>query len=301
MASLQARLINLALPLMGIKRFFSEPEKLDQRIAKLRGQPSPRPGKKARRRFDIAEFSSRGFPVVTIAPKGGAKPDAPQLLYLHGGGYVMDIAPVHWSAILDLCERLGAGATVPIYPLAPENKARDILHAMRSIYDELVERNGAQNITVMGDSAGGGMALALAQMLTEDGGPAPGRLVLFSPWLDATGTDPGQKAVEPDDRMLSVNGLESCGSMYAGDLPADDYRVSPLFGKLDDLPPMAIFAGTRDLLVSDSRRLVERLDAAGVTDYEFHEYDDMFHVWMVFPVPEAKSALDQAADFIRHH
>ena len=301
MASLRARLINFALPLMGIKRFFSQPDKLDERIAKMRRQASPRPGKKAHDSFDISEDAARGFDVVTIAPKGRAKPGAPQLLYLHGGGYVMDIAAVHWSAILGLCERLGAVATVPIYPLAPEHKASETLAAMRDIYDELTEQHGARNVTVMGDSAGGGMALALAQMLKADGDALPGRLVLFSPWLDATGKDPGQQAVQARDKMLSVNGLEACAAMYGGDLANADPRISPLFGELGGLPPMAIFAGTRDLLVSDSRRLVKNLDAIGEKSYEFHEYPDMFHVWMLFPVPEAKQALDQAAAFIRSH
>lgn len=302
MASLRARLIDLALPLMGIKRFFSQPDKLDERIAKLREQDSPRPGSRARRKFDITEFDTRGFPVVTIAPKGGVRPGAPHLLYLHGGGYVMDIASVHWSAILKLCEELGASASVPIYPLAPEHKATETLAAMRSLYDELVEGYGADNLTVMGDSAGGGMALALAQQLAEDGARQPAQLVLFSPWLDATGTDEGQKAVEPRDRMLSVRGLAACGTRYGGTLPLDDPKVSPLFGSLERLPPMAIFAGTRDILVSDSRRLVEKLAATeGAPDYVFREYPDMFHVWMLFPIPEAKRALQETAQFIRAH
>lgn len=302
MASLRARLVNFALPLMGIKRFFSEPDRLDERIAKLRSQASPRPGRKAHRKFDIGEFDTRGFPVVTIAPKGGARPGAPHLLYLHGGGYVMDIASVHWSAILELCAELGASATVPIYPLAPEHKAVETLAAMRSLYDELADRYGAEDMTVMGDSAGGGMALALAQQLAEDGDRLPARLVLFSPWLDATGRDDGQKAVEAYDRMLSVNGLEACGTLYGGSLPVDDPRVSPLFGSVQGLPPMAIFAGTRDILVSDSRRLVAKLDATdGAPDYVFREYPDMFHVWMLFPIPEAKRALQETANFIRAH
>ena len=92
MVSLRARLVNFGLPLLGIKRFFSQPEKLDARIAKLRQQPSPRPGKKLQERFAITEDNEQGYPVVTMVPKGGVAPGAPHLLYLHGGGYVMDVA-----------------------------------------------------------------------------------------------------------------------------------------------------------------------------------------------------------------
>ena len=301
MASIRARLVNLALPLLGIKRFFAEPDRLDERIAKLRARKPVRPRAKWHKRFDIREFASRGFPVVTIEPRGGARPGAPHLFYLHGGGYVMDIAAVHWDTVADLCERLGASATVPVYPLAPENKAPEVLAAMHSLYLELAARHGAQNITVMGDSAGGGMSLALAQMLKADGGPMPGSLVLYSPWLDATATAEGQRAIERRDRMLAVSGLEACGAMYSGDLARDDPRVSPLFGDLEGLPPIAIFSGTSDILIVDGRRLAKRLDEPGMPEHVYYEYKDMFHVWMLLPVPEAKQARSQTVDFIREH
>ena len=301
MASIRARLVDLALPLLGIKRFFAEPDRLDERIAKLRARRPVRPRAKWHKRFDIREFASRGFPVVTIEPRGGARPGAPHLFYLHGGGYVMDIAAVHWDTVADLCERLGASATVPVYPLAPENKAPEVLAAMHSLYLELAARHGAQNITVMGDSAGGGMSLALAQMLKADGGPMPGSLVLYSPWLDATATAEGQRAIERRDRMLAVSGLEACGAMYSGDLARDDPRVSPLFGDLEGLPPIAIFSGTSDILIVDGRRLAKRLDEPGMPEHVYYEYKDMFHVWMLLPVPEAKQARSQTVDFIREH
>ena len=167
-ASLRARLVNLALPLLGIKRFFSEPEKMDSRIAKLREKDSIRPRGKWHRRLDISESTSHGYAVVTITPKGGAKPGAPHILNLHGGGYVMDIAAVHWDSVAKLCEDLGASATVPIYPLAPEVTAAQTIPAMRALYGELAERYGADTITVMGDSAGGGMSLALAQVILAE-------------------------------------------------------------------------------------------------------------------------------------
>ena len=301
MASIRARLVDLALPLLGIKRFFAEPDRLDERIAKLRARRPVRPRAKWHKRFDIREFASRGFPVVTIEPRGGARPGAPHLFYLHGGGYVMDIAAVHWDTVADLCERLGASATVPVYPLAPENKAPEVLAAMHSLYLELAARHGAQNITVMGDSAGGGMSLALAQMLKADGGPMPGSLVLYSPWLDATATAEGQRAIERRDRMLAVSGLEACGAMYSGDLARDDPGVSPLFGDLEGLPPIAIFSGTSDILIVDGRRLAKRLDEPGMPEHVYREYKDMFHVWMLLPVPEAKQARSQTVDFIREH
>ncbi|MBX7459099.1 alpha/beta hydrolase [Qipengyuania sp. 1NDH17] len=301
MPSLRARLVNLALPLLGVKAFMSQPEKMDARIAKLRRAKPVRPGAKWYKRLDIGETSSHGFPVFTFAPKGGAKPGAPHLLYLHGGGYVMPIAAVHWDTVARLCEQLGASATVPLYPLAPEVTADQTLPAIQSLYTELAGMHGAGNLTVMGDSAGGGMALALTQAVAASGGMLPASLVLFSPWLDATVSGEGQDEIEPKDRMLSPSGLEACGTRYAGKLPLTDTRVSPLFGTLENLPPMAIFAGTSDILVVDARRLVEKLQALGVNDFLYREYEDMFHDWMLLPVPEGKRAQAETVDFIRLH
>ncbi|MBT8426980.1 MAG: alpha/beta hydrolase [Erythrobacter sp.] len=299
MVSIRARLVDLALPLLGIRKFFAEPDKLLGRIAKLREQKPIRPRAKWHKKFDISESSSHGFPVITMTPKGEAQAGAPHLMYLHGGGYVMDIAAVHWDAVAWLCEELGASASIPIYPLAPEVTADRTLAAMRSLYAELSERHGADNLTVMGDSAGGGMSLALAQVIAADGGDLPASLVLFSPWIDATASGEEQKEIEKRDRMLAVAGLEACGKLYAGSLPLDDTRVSPLFGKLDGLPPVAIFSGTSDILLVDGQRLAKRLEEVGHKDYVYREYDRMFHVWMLLPIPEGRQALNETAVFIR--
>lgn len=297
MPSLAARLVNLALPLTGIRRFFAQADRLPGRIAALRRNPSPRPKARWQRDFTIVEDTMRGYPVVTITPRQPGAADAPHLLYLHGGAYVMDIAAIHWDAVLRLCAMLGASATVPVYPLAPEHQAPEVLGAMHGLYRELVERHGAARLTVMGDSAGGGMTLALAQMVRAEGGALPARLVLWSPLLDAGAGDPLQRDVEPHDRMLAIAGLRATSRMYAGDLPLDDPRVSPLFGPLDGLPPMAVFAGTHDILIADARRIRAKLEALGVA-HQYHEYPGMFHVWMLLPLPEGRRALEQTAAFI---
>ncbi len=301
MPSLRARLVNLALPLLGIKRFFSEPDQLEDRIAALRRKPTIMPRASLHKRFDIVEDNSRGYKVVTMTPREGDATNGPHLLYLHGGGYVMDIAAVHWDSIARLCSDLGGSATVPLYPLAPEHKATEVLDAMQALYVDMAAEHGAAALTVMGDSAGGGMALALAQMIRADGGELPASLVLFSPWLDATADALGQRDIEARDRMLAVSGLEACGAMYRGDLPPDDPKVSPLFGSLEGLPPMAIFSGTSDILLVDGRRLDEKLTALGSRSHIYCEYPGMFHVWMLLPVPEGRQALDETAEFIRQH
>jgi acetyl esterase/lipase len=298
MVSIRARMINFTLPLLGIKKLFAEVDKLEGKLVEMRKKPSPKPGKKWQARYDIIEDNARGFETLTFLPKSGLENGAPHLLYLHGGGYVMDIAPQHYDLIGKLCDSLGASATVPLYPLAPEHKATHILATMREVYGELASEYGAKNITVMGDSAGGGMSLALAQMLAKEGAEQPAQLVLYSPWLDATASGEGQAEIEPRDAMLTMGGIKKCGELYRGELAMDDPKVSPLFGDFDGLPPMMIFAGTRDILVADARRLVQRLDGQGSKSHIYHEYPEMIHVWMVFPTPEAHQAIAQTSAFI---
>ena len=301
MMSLRARVFELVLPLLGIKRFFSQPDRMDERIAKMRRAKSPRPGKNVRRDFAVREDSSRGYSLITLEPLEKAEATGIHLLYFHGGGYVMDIAALHWEAVAELCRSTGASASVPIYPLAPEVKAEQTLVAMRGIYAELAQKHGAQNLVIMGDSAGAGMALALAQMLAKEGAPLPSSLVLFSPWLDATASGEGQAAIESKDKMLAIAGLKACAERYAGTIALDDPRLSPLFGPIDGLPPMATFAGTHDILLVDARRLGERQRKANRSGDIYREYDAMFHDWMLFPIPEGARALEETAGFIRDH
>jgi len=143
----------------------------------------------------------------------------------------------------------------------------------------------------MGDSAGGGLALAVAQALRERG-HSPARLVLIAPWLDATVSHPDQPAVARRDAMLTIDGLVEAARIYAGDVGLDDALVSPIHGEMTGLPPATIFTGTSDLLLPDSRRLLDACRAAG-TPCELVEGSAMQHVYPLLPIPEAKPALDR--------
>ena len=158
-----------------------------------------------------------------------------------------------------------------------------------------MDKSAAGTITIMGDSAGGGIALAVTMALRDDARPMPGSLVLFSPWLDVTLSDPEQRALAPRDPILAPPGLLAAGRAYANGVSPQDSRVSPLFGSFDGLPPVAILSGTRDLLNSDARRVARR--APGVV--QMFEYPDMPHVWVGLPIPEAHQALQQAANFVK--
>ncbi len=146
----------------------------------------------------------------------------------------------------------------------------------------------------MGDSAGGGLSLALVQHMREEGSEQPAHLILLSPWLDVTLTNPAIQEVEALDVVLGVQGLRDAGEMYAGETGTTHYHVSPIYGSVKDLAPITLFIGTHDVLVADCRKLKAQAAAEGV-EIDYHEYDEMMHVWMMLPAPEAEQAMNTIA------
>jgi monoterpene epsilon-lactone hydrolase len=296
MPSLQARIVEWLLPLAGAKRVFASEEAVRRDIVRIRRHGPALPGAIMRWRHRIAERAFGSCRVFTVAPRRAAT--SRHILYLHGGGYFSPIMHAHWSLVGRLVRRLRCTATVPLYPLAPEHTAREVIAHMMALAREILDSVGPANVSLMGDSAGGGMALALAQQLRHQEAPLPRALVLLSPWLDATVSDPRQPALAKVDRLLDIPGTCAAGRLYAGDLPLTDPRVSPLFGTLRGLPPIAVFTGTNDLLNPDARRLEEKAEREGAP-LEFHEYDGMFHGWVAGPpIPETRQAIDEIAAFI---
>lgn len=290
----------ILLPLM-FRRNRNDPAIFKARIAAERAHGPAQPSPALRTKFSVhfaAQAEQRAF---TVAPHRNAS--SLRLLYLHGGAYVHVLRREHWGIIEGLIDRTGATTIVPIYPLAPEHDWQPAFVMIRAIYERLLHEVGSHNIVLVGDSAGGGLALALAQQFRDQGLPLPAALVLLSPFLDATVSDPVQVELARKDRMLSIAFIRRVAALWAGELPLDDPRISPLFGELAGLPPIAVFTGTDDILNADAHRLARRAAAANVA-LTLYEYRNEFHVWMGgFPrlIPEARRALDQAAACIRRH
>jgi acetyl esterase/lipase len=169
---------------------------------------------------------------------------------------------------------------------------------MLPLYDELAASAGSENITIMGDSSGGGISLALAQRLREDGRDQPGRVILLSPWLDATLSNPEIAEFDKIDPFLGVEGLKYGGEVYTRGVDPKSYLVSPVYGSLKDLAPVTLFIGTRDILYPDCRQLRDKAATEGVR-LDYREYDEMVHDWMLGPLPEAKHAIAAIVDTIR--
>ena len=190
------------------------------------------------------------------ADAGGA------VLYLHGGGYTVGSTTTHRP----LAAHLAAAAGVPVqlldYRLAPEHPfPAGLDDAVTAYADLLASGIGADRITIAGDSAGGGLTLALAQRLREEDLPLPTALGLISPWVDLSLC--GVKD-DPRDPLLTVAWLRSCAARYAGQHDPGQPLLSPLNADLTGLPPTIVHASSEEILRPGIERLVARLDESGV-------------------------------------
>ena len=253
------------------------------------------PTKRQRRKYNVTKRDFRGHLVWTIAPK--QNPSSKHLIYLHGGGYVNSFASQQWNFMCRLIDALGCTVTAPNYPHAPEYYVKDVFDFMLPLYDEVVTAAGSANVTVMGDSSGGGISLALAQFLRENGREQPANVILLSPWLDASLSHPELPIFNKIDPFLDIQGLKYAGEVYARDVDPTHYLVSPVFGNLQDLAPISLFIGTRDILLPDCRKLRDRAQTEGV-NLNYREYDAMLHDWMLISLPESKQALKEIVEVI---
>lgn len=220
------------------------------------------------------------------------------ILYLHGGAYVQCFTTPHWYFLSELIKETGAGITAPDYPLAPAHTYREAFAMVEALYKQLIITHDPSRLILMGDSAGGGFALALAQKLKNDLVPLPGRIILLSPWLDITLENPVINSINEVDPFLEKDSLQQAGKLYAGGTNPDHYLLSPINGPLDGLGKITVFAGANEILVADVRKL-KSIAVSNGTDLDYYEYPDMVHTWMLLNFPESKKAKQQIIDLIR--
>lgn len=222
------------------------------------------------------------------------------MLYLHGGGYVSCSPATHRPITAGLARLAAARVFAPDYRLAPEHPYPAALDDAERAYRWLIGQGiSPRTLVLAGDSAGGGLALALLLRLRDHRVPLPACAVLLSPWTDLTGS--GASVRENDGRcaMFRPANLPAFAACYAPPAAWRDPGVSPLFGSLGGLPPLHIQVGAEELLRDDALRVHDRVRSAG-GESELSMYDGVFHGWHMLDgfVPEARRAIEHAASFV---
>ena len=222
------------------------------------------------------------------------------VLYLHGGAY-MSGAPAHYRHFTwRIADIVGGCVWALEYRLAPEHPFPAALHDAFAAYDWLLHNTpDAGRHFVMGDSAGGGLAIALLMKLRDEGKPLPEAAVALSPWTDLALTGQSLQSNATADPMLNADHLPAVARYYlAGADPRTPY-ASPLYGDTRGLPPVLIQVGSDEILRDDAVRMAEKLQSHNPRS-KLEVWPRMPHVWQLFaPVlPEARKAIAQIGDFI---
>ena len=226
-----------------------------------------------------------GWPVYTVSPGRVRR----RVVYAHGGAWVHEISPFHWWLVAGLAARTGTEFTVPIYPLVPLGTAERVVSGFADLAASLVTEAGGANVLLFGDSAGGQIALSAAMLLRARGVEAPRDIVLISPSLDLSFTDPMIPRIQPTDPWLAVPGPRAAVEYWRADRPIDDPIVSPLKGSLDGVGRITLFTGTRDITHADALTLTRKAREAR-HPFDLHQRDGLLHVYPLLPIPEGAEA-----------
>jgi acetyl esterase/lipase len=228
--------------------------------------------------IETEQFMGRNIFIVTPT---NIEQSNKTILYFHGGSYIAEATQEHWDFIEQIVNDTGATVILPDYPLAPKYTYKDVFKMVVPLYKEVINKVDSSNLIIMGDSAGGGLGLALAETIGEENLQMPSKTILISPWLDVRLTNSAIDETQKNDKELNKETLKLAGIAYAGDDEGiNSYLVNPIDGDLSKLKNVTIFTGTYDILNPDVKVLEEKAEKVG-TKIDVKEYEQAGHIWMI--------------------
>jgi acetyl esterase/lipase len=251
----------------------------------------------------VEETEFVGVPVVIATPKGyDAQHDDKITLFIHGGGGVLNDHRFYHMISAPVCHQMGVKCCSIGYRLAPQHPFPAGLDDCLAVYEYVINELGyaPQNVTLFGDSAGGGLIESTLQCAKERGLPMPRAIALISPQVDISITSDSLITLDGADCILGLErNVKAVWKAYAGEVDPRDPRISPIYYKFDaSHPPVYIISGTRDLLLSDSARLQRKLREAGV-EVKYDVFEGMAHDFPFTPsLPESQTAVSAISAFL---
>jgi epsilon-lactone hydrolase len=248
-------------------------------------------------------FEVPASPVVMerLARREGASEQA--ILYLHGGGYCRGSIRSHAGLAGRLAEASGADVYLFDYRLAPEHPFPAALEDALAAFRWLTGHAGyaPHSTALVGDSAGGGLAVAVLLTLRSSGLGLPASAALISPWLDMRVEHAGSRPTASSDPVITIDDLKLSTAWYLGGCSPDHPLVSPVLADLSGLPPLLVQVGTEEILLGDSLLFDQASRRAGVP-IEIDVVEGMIHCWPLFPnTPESDAAVARIASFVTGH
>jgi acetyl esterase/lipase len=242
-----------------------------------------------------------GVPVERVLPsKGGTNGT---LIYLHGGAYALGSATGYRGLVAHLAASAGMTALIPDYSRAPEARYPVALEEMVAVYSRLLEDGLDPKITVIaGDSAGGGLTLALAMALRDRGISAPAALGLICPWANLA-IDVDQLRPTLRDPLILPSMTAAWAPQYAGTVDPMSPGISPVYGDMRDLPPIVIHTAGDDPIRCDASDIAKAVTAAGAPAVDHRVFESLWHVFhlQVSVLPEAREAVADLGTKLHNH
>ncbi|MDR2828429.1 MAG: alpha/beta hydrolase [Acholeplasmatales bacterium] len=242
----------------------------------------PFPPKSMYKKYHIQTYQILYNTNHLITPKGKVRDVS--ILYFHGGGYINDLFSTHWRFFKEIINKTSVSLTAVRYPLAPNSNHKDVFDSSTLTYLDWIQRNEGKKLILMGDSAGGGLALALAMWARDNNYTKVNQLILISPWLDVSMSNLTIKKVDRKDPLLSVDDLKKAGLWFASKESVKDPYISPIYGKHNDLPNISLFTGTADILYPDIDLFSKKIKPDKI---KYYVYEKMIHDFVLFKTVES--------------
>ena len=239
-------------------------------------------------KFGVSLREERDGPLQAFIYNDRETP-AQTVFYFPGGAYLNEPNAQQTTMAARCAKETGSEVVLMVYPRAPVYDCADAYQACISFIQSYVEENSCGKIVFMGDSAGGGLALGMAEELRNRGIGGPEELILISPWVDVTMSNEDMTTFQENDPMLGIDGMRRIGEVWADELSPEDPRVSPLYGDVSGLGRVTLTAGTWEVFYPDILLLAQKLKDAG-TDCDLIVGERMIHCYPICPIPEAKEA-----------
>lgn len=292
----KANMVELGIQLSGIKRQFEDPSKLAvylNQVAEKVKQPFAFPkGSHFQVSHEIKTFEGRPYVILNqqIRP-------SKRLIYFCGGEYAEWPTKDHWNFLDQLAHATQAQIYAPLVPTIAQGGAKVAYQWLSNFYEYLLDEDRYLSTTVLGDSAGGGLAAGVVSVLINQEMLLPDQLVLISPWLDLSLTNSAIANYKKSDVYLSVPGLQRVGQRWQGDWDSTDPRLSPVAADWTPEVPVQIFVGDKEIMYPDCQRFVENLRQQHVA-VDFQVGQQMFHDYPIYPIPEGQQVIKQIVEFI---
>lgn len=213
------------------------------------------------------------------------------ILFIHGGAFISGPSQIHWDSIQKISQQTNQTVWMCDYPKAPEHKIEEISNNIDFVYAKALESFKSSNISLIGDSVGGTLITSLVQRLVKHQLDLPHQIILVSPVMDASMTNPAIDQIDTMDPMLAKVGLMSAKRMCAADVTNE--LISPINGNFDNFPRTTLFIAENDITYPDQVLAAEKLKKAN-THLEVIIGEEMPHIWPYLPIiKESKIALQQ--------